>query len=343
MAGTAVQHRRGTAAQWAAANPVLPDGELGYEKDTGIVKVGNGTSTWNQLPPILGSSYLPVLGKAADSERLDGLDSSAFFMAADAETEQDRVNDLILPSGVNRVLRVHHGTGDAFPTEGVKSGDTFRSLQKATFIYVPELNPAWRQIDGPLTVPSAAERDEISTERPYQLHPGFQVQQTDTREIWTWTGSAWEGGWTAYSVVWSSAGAAKPTLGNGTLIGRYRRQGKTVEVFIQLALGSTTNGGQGIFNFTLPVAGSSQFTEQPLLVKAYVPNLGMNFVGFAPIGMGASSFSAFMPYSNNNVNMQPARNTDNTGTTGTGWPFVSNGFPFTSGANLFISGRYEVT
>src|SRR5574343_292423 len=44
-----MQHRRGTAAQWTAANPVLADGEMGIETDTGQVKCGNGTAAWNSL------------------------------------------------------------------------------------------------------------------------------------------------------------------------------------------------------------------------------------------------------------------------------------------------------
>ena len=45
-----VQIRRGTAAQWNAANPVLSDGELGVESDTSKIKVGNGSAPWNSLP-----------------------------------------------------------------------------------------------------------------------------------------------------------------------------------------------------------------------------------------------------------------------------------------------------
>jgi hypothetical protein len=48
-----MQQRRGTAAQWAAANgglgPVLAAGEIGFETDTGKFKMGNGSSTWNSL------------------------------------------------------------------------------------------------------------------------------------------------------------------------------------------------------------------------------------------------------------------------------------------------------
>lgn len=46
---TLIQFRRGTAAEWAAENPVLNDAEPGYETDTGRVKVGDGTQGWNAL------------------------------------------------------------------------------------------------------------------------------------------------------------------------------------------------------------------------------------------------------------------------------------------------------
>lgn len=44
-----VQYRRGTAAEWTSANPILAIGEPGYETDTGKFKVGNGSSAWASL------------------------------------------------------------------------------------------------------------------------------------------------------------------------------------------------------------------------------------------------------------------------------------------------------
>jgi len=44
--------RRRTAAQWTSENPVLADGEFGVERDTGIVKVGNGSTAWTSLAAI---------------------------------------------------------------------------------------------------------------------------------------------------------------------------------------------------------------------------------------------------------------------------------------------------
>lgn len=44
-----IQLRRGTAAQWTAANPVLTEGEPGFETDTGKFKIGDGLTHWNSL------------------------------------------------------------------------------------------------------------------------------------------------------------------------------------------------------------------------------------------------------------------------------------------------------
>jgi len=46
---TQIQLRRGTSSEWTAANPVLGEGELGLETDTKLYKIGDGTSSWNQL------------------------------------------------------------------------------------------------------------------------------------------------------------------------------------------------------------------------------------------------------------------------------------------------------
>lgn len=44
-----IRYRRGTAAAWTSANPVLGVAEPGYETDTGKVKIGNGSTLWNAL------------------------------------------------------------------------------------------------------------------------------------------------------------------------------------------------------------------------------------------------------------------------------------------------------
>ena len=68
-----MQQRRGTAAQWTSANPVLAAGEIGFETDTGKFKIGDGTNTWSNLDYFLtldelGGSlddFIPLTQKAA--------------------------------------------------------------------------------------------------------------------------------------------------------------------------------------------------------------------------------------------------------------------------------------
>lgn len=47
---TDIKMRKGTAAAWASANPVLSAGEPGFETDTKKLKLGNGSTAWNSLP-----------------------------------------------------------------------------------------------------------------------------------------------------------------------------------------------------------------------------------------------------------------------------------------------------
>lgn len=43
------QWRRDTAANWASNNPVLADGEVGYDSTNKLFKVGDGSTAWNSL------------------------------------------------------------------------------------------------------------------------------------------------------------------------------------------------------------------------------------------------------------------------------------------------------
>lgn len=57
--------RRDTAANWTSTNPILADGEQGYEKDTGKIKIGNGVKPWNELQyQTFGPGILLDAGKA---------------------------------------------------------------------------------------------------------------------------------------------------------------------------------------------------------------------------------------------------------------------------------------
>lgn len=53
--------RRGTSAQWAAANPVLAEGEPGVDLTKRELKIGDGASEWDDLPGISGGSNVLVV------------------------------------------------------------------------------------------------------------------------------------------------------------------------------------------------------------------------------------------------------------------------------------------
>lgn len=51
---TRMQQRRGTLADWTATNPVLMDGEIGFETDTHMLRIGDGLTAYLDLPLYVG-------------------------------------------------------------------------------------------------------------------------------------------------------------------------------------------------------------------------------------------------------------------------------------------------
>ena len=45
-----IQVRSDTAANWSTANPTLALGEVGFESNTGAIKIGDGSTAWQLLP-----------------------------------------------------------------------------------------------------------------------------------------------------------------------------------------------------------------------------------------------------------------------------------------------------
>ena len=58
-----IQFRRGTTAEWTAANPVLAVGELGLDTTLGYFKVGDGATAWNSL----GYSNVPIPSQSGNN------------------------------------------------------------------------------------------------------------------------------------------------------------------------------------------------------------------------------------------------------------------------------------
>lgn len=77
-----VQLRRGSDTQWSSSNPVLAVGEIGINTSFSPMKfkIGNGTSTWGQLPYVVN-------------------DTTLFSSLSDVQITNVSVNDLLTWSG----------------------------------------------------------------------------------------------------------------------------------------------------------------------------------------------------------------------------------------------------
>jgi hypothetical protein len=68
---TKIQFRRDTSTNWSNSNPTLSQGEPGFDLDRGLIKVGNGTDTWNCLgfqgTGVTGNGSVAIGNSAGDS------------------------------------------------------------------------------------------------------------------------------------------------------------------------------------------------------------------------------------------------------------------------------------
>lgn len=86
--------------------------------------------------------------------------------------------------------------------------------------------------------------------------------------------------WTTYTPSWG-ASTTNPTLGNGTLVGRYFKIGSFVFVRIGLNIGSTTGIGSGAYSFALP------FTPAAFLTGGFVWSTGSGTLNDSGTGQHA--------------------------------------------------------
>ena len=128
--------------------------------------------------------------------------------------------------------------------------------------------------------------------------------------------------WTDYTPVWEAV-TTNPSLGNGTLSGRWMRVGRTVHFNLELVTGTLTTFGSGSWRFSVPVAKAADgiITAVPCRISR----------GGAYIAMGelapSDTFVRFIAVS---------------GTTGAA-PTVSSTAPtaWSNNDRLRLSGTYE--
>jgi hypothetical protein len=124
-----VQFRRDTATAWAGANPILAQGEVGYEYDTGRFKVGNGTQAWNSL--VYSSGVTGPTG-AANTLTIGSVSAGASAGASIGGTAPNQTLNLVLPIGPTGPTGPQGVTGPTGPTGPTGAASTVTGPTGAT-------------------------------------------------------------------------------------------------------------------------------------------------------------------------------------------------------------------
>ena len=137
--------RRGTAAEWTAADPTLANGEWGLETDTGKFKIGTGSAAWED----------------------NGFDYSSLPSTAITTTVIDAVGDIFIGTADNVAGRLAVGTNDY-----VLTADSS----------VSNVGLAWKVTGTPALITASANNSTNETTYPTFVDgaTGAQGIETDT-------------------------------------------------------------------------------------------------------------------------------------------------------------------
>lgn len=98
------QFRSDTAAAWAIQNPILAEGEPGFEEDTGLLRMGDGVTAFTSLIPYAKTNAVPPLARQIATDNAAGTDGGGDLSA----------NRTIRLSG--QALRLHQLAVNGFVT-----------------------------------------------------------------------------------------------------------------------------------------------------------------------------------------------------------------------------------
>lgn len=113
---TRMLQRRGTTAQWTAANPVLGAGEIGFDTTTGDFKIGDGSNRWLDLDYFLDSSG--INGSLEDYVPLSAVGFSIAELV-DGKVPSEQLPDIgeLSQDAVNQALTAGTGITKSYDDE----------------------------------------------------------------------------------------------------------------------------------------------------------------------------------------------------------------------------------
>lgn len=145
--------RRDTAANWNTKNPILREGEEGYETDTGRRKVGNGTTEWNNLKydsGIVDQTYSPTSENAQSGKAV-------------AQAVAPKLDKPSMPPAVGNILKVLSVNDDGTFTCGWSDAPSGGAVDDV------QINGASIVTDGVANIP-IAKNNSVGIVAPYKSY-----------------------------------------------------------------------------------------------------------------------------------------------------------------------------
>lgn len=106
--------RNDTAENWTTKNPVLLEGEMGLVRETGLIKVGDGTTAWNNLSYI--NDLSTVTANHYEGTAAEGETDTAVIARVLGETVAEKDDTFI----VKRVISGEKNSYTAYVYDGTK-------------------------------------------------------------------------------------------------------------------------------------------------------------------------------------------------------------------------------
>jgi hypothetical protein len=164
-------------------------------------------------------------------------------------------------------IEVVQGTPAASPAEPATPSSAYVLARVQVLAAATSITNA-RITDRRTTVGVGVTTCTSSTRPTGGLFEGRTIYETDTDALLTYTGSAWaiaskpvSGAWVTYTPTWLVNGLSV-TVGNGSVTGKWQRNGRTVHVYAKATLGSTTSyGGSGSLSLSVPFTPSNEMAD----------------------------------------------------------------------------------
>lgn len=135
---TQIQIRRDTSSNWSSSDPVLAEGELWLETDTGDLKIGDGSTAWSSLS-YFASDWGDMLKSTYDQDD-NGIVDNAEALNGNADTYYlDRTNH----TGTQAASTISDFDTEVSNNTDVSANTTHRSSDGSDHTYIDQDITSW--------------------------------------------------------------------------------------------------------------------------------------------------------------------------------------------------------